>query len=156
LFYNDVSIHYTNSKTQKVLDFAIAAKKEGILDGIGHQMHTSIGMDMGEWRRNLKRWVETGLLIHISEMDVEIGSNIMTPELAEKQSKTYQDVISITVTSVPPKQLWGIKTWGLLNGGWFKNAGKKRSEWKDLPLLFDEYGQRSQAYNDLLKKFSTN
>lgn len=155
LFYNDFSIHFTNSKTNKVMEFAKQALKEGVIDGIGHQMHTDINMDMGEWKRNLKKWVDLGLLIHISEMEVSVKSNVITPALAERQSQTYQKVFDILTSATPAKQIWGVKTWGLGNGDWFENAGEPRDKWKDVPLLFDEWNKRTKAYDDLLKKYSS-
>lgn len=155
LFYNDFDLQYTNKKTQSCYDWAKSCKANGIpLHGIGNQMHTDVNLNMGEFERNTRRFSGLGLLIHISELDVRAGAAKLSIAQEQKKSKTYSEIFRIYNKVVKPNQQYGITTWGLGKGDWFKNAGAGKGKWVDDPLLLSEKMEVTPAYRALVKDFS--
>ncbi len=156
-FYNDFDLQYTNSKTQAVLNWIEACKKNKIpLHGIGNQMHTDVNLNMSEFKNNTKRFIKTGLMIHISELDVSVGSATLNAEQQEKKTKAYKSIYRIIDEVVPVKQNYGVTAWGVDKEGWFKNvnAKSKGKPYVDDPLLLTDEMTESPAYKALVAAYS--
>lgn len=155
LFYNDFDLQYTNKKTQSCYDWAKSCKANGVpLHGIGNQMHTDVNLNLGEFERNTRRFAGLGLLIHISELDVRAGAATLNSSQEQKKSKAYSEIFRIYNKVVKRKQQFGITTWGIGKGDWYKNAGAGKGKWVDDPLLLTEEMQETPAYMGLVKEFS--
>jgi endo-1,4-beta-xylanase len=155
LFYNDFDLQYTNKKTQSCYDWAKSCKANGVpLHGIGNQMHTDVNLNLGEFERNTRKFAGLGLLIHISELDVRAGAATLNSAQEQKKSKAYSEIFRIYNKVVKPNQKYGITTWGLGKGDWYRNADAGKGKWVDDPLLLTEDMHETPAYMGLVKEFS--
>ena len=153
LFYNDYGQETIPNKLNAILAMAADFKRRRIpLDGLGLQMHISINTPDAGIENALRKSAETGLLIHISELDIAMNPGkkkdfVVTPELVEKQYQKYKFVVSTYRNVVPPSQQYGITTW---------NVGDADS-WipgycgcTDFALLFDTNYAKKRAYQGYL------
>lgn len=153
LFYNDYGQETTLPKLNAILTMAADFKRRGIpIDGLGLQMHISIDTPDAGIENALRKSAETGLLIHISELDIAMNPGKkkefeVTPELVEKQYQKYRFVVSTYRKVVPARQQYGITTW---------NVGDADS-WipgycgcTDFVLLFDANYAKKRAYQGYL------
>lgn len=70
-FINDFDFEDSNAKGPSVINWINQAETRGIIiDGIGSQSHSSVALNMVDYERRLKVLAASGLLIHISELDV--------------------------------------------------------------------------------------
>ncbi len=71
LFINDYDFEDSDAKGPTVINFIQAAASRGvIIDGIGSQSHSSVALDMAAYEKRLRVLGNSGLLIHVSELDV--------------------------------------------------------------------------------------
>jgi endo-1,4-beta-xylanase len=111
LIYNDYNLEYTGSKSNAAYNMLKDLKSRGIpVDGIGFQMHLDIqyGFDYDDFARNMQRFVDLGLEIYITEMDVRVSSNPSASEL-QTQAVYYKGVIQkcMAQPAVKAIQVWG-------------------------------------------------
>ena len=70
-FANDYDFEDSNAKGPTVINYIKAAALRGvIIDGIGSQSHSSVALNMVDYERRLRVLANSGLLIHVSELDV--------------------------------------------------------------------------------------
>jgi len=70
-FINDFDFEDSNAKGPTVVNYIKEAATRGIvIDGIGSQSHSSVALNMVDYERRLRVLGNSGLLIHISELDV--------------------------------------------------------------------------------------
>jgi endo-1,4-beta-xylanase len=148
LFYNDYDIVLNSAKRNSVKGMIARFKAEGYpVDGLGEQCHTTVWTDRIARSSGFADLAKTGLLIHISELDVRVNQNksdsyVFTATEAQKQSDTYKDITEMFET-LPQSQKYAITTWGLTDKyTWL-------SSWwhpKEYPLLFDINYDRKEAY----------
>lgn len=146
LFYNDYGHEYSKKKGIAINNLVKGMQERGIpIHGIGMQMHTGIHKDL---EKDIKSAItlaaETGLLIHISELNIGVNKAqdpnvIFTKELEKKQMAYYQK-IAIFMKNLPEKQRYGITTWGLCDDDLWLDKG---IEW---PLIFDMNLEKKLAY----------
>eukprot|EP01084_Bolivina_argentea_P264687 448458_1 len=79
LFYNEWDIHYINNKSNAVYQMIQHMQALNIsIDGLGIEHHLSIDsdypLDYNKLVVNMKRFVDLGLEIHITEMDIACGN----------------------------------------------------------------------------------
>jgi len=130
--------------------------EEGLIDGVGLQMHVGIKgcppdpewnfprecPPLEEVAANIARFAELGLEVRITEMDVVIGHPppYTEEELAERV-KIYRDVLQICLNS---PACTAVTTWGVTDKySWIRSWRKE--EWES-PLLFDDEGNPKPAY----------
>jgi endo-1,4-beta-xylanase len=153
LFYNDYDLVLNSAKRNAVKEMVARFKRAGYpIDGLGEQCHTTI------WTNKLNRsagftdLATTGLLIHISELDVRVNQNksdsyVFTGSEQQLQSDTYKAIVEMFET-LPQEQKFAITTWGLtdkytwLTGWWHP---------KEYPLLFDNNYNKKKAFNGFLE-----
>jgi endo-1,4-beta-xylanase len=152
LFYNDYDIVLNAAKRNSVKEMVARFKKEGYpIDGLGEQCHTTIWTDKILRSSGFADLAKTGLLMHISELDVRVNQNksdsyVFNDIDQQKQSDTYKAIVEM-FESLPQVQQFAITTWGLtdkytwLKGWWHP---------KEYPLLFDMNYNRKEAYNGFL------
>ena len=153
LFYNDYSVVIAPSKRYAIKQMVARFQKMGWpIDGIGDQFHYMVNTDKNVMKTGLNDMASTGLLIHISELDLRVNVNksdnyVFTETEKLKQSDAYQTIVEL-FESIPQAQKFAITTWGVtdkstwLTGWWHP---------KEYPLLFDANYSKKAAYNGFLK-----
>jgi endo-1,4-beta-xylanase len=149
LFYNEYGQEWSDKKTASIIKMVADFKARGIpINGLGLQMHTDIGASNDGIIRAIQQLAATGLLIHISELDVSVNptnnaalefSNAMVQQQADK----FAFIVKQYKSLVPAAQQYGITTWNVGDkDSWIRTYLKH----KDWPLLFDESYSRKPAF----------
>lgn len=154
LFYNDYN-HESSSNNfakliaiQGMVDSLVAA---GIpINGVGLQMHVNIGISNANIERAIDSMLTTGLLIHISELDVAVNpgnSQALTynSNVADQQFDKFK-FFSRIVKSIPANQFYGITTWDVSDAdSWIPGTYSR----PDYPLEFDSSYQKKSSFQGL-------
>jgi GH35 family endo-1,4-beta-xylanase len=135
LFYNDYSIEGVNQKSDAVFEMVEDFQEEGVpIDGVGLQMHLTHGRSPSrdDLKANMSRFGDLGLVVHVSEMDVQIR-HLQGPESERllAQAMTYYDVTAACVEVEACEQMgfWGYTDRYSWIDSWYGD---------DDPLLYDE------------------
>ena len=154
LFYNDYGQEWGGPKLDSMVVMLNNFKRRGIpISGVGMQMHIDINVDTAGISNALKRLAATGLLVHISELDISvnpgnIGNLVFTYALQQQQATLYQFIAQSYKANVPSAQRYGITTWEFSDAdSWIPNFFN-RPDW---PLPFDKQYNKKAAYFSLLK-----
>lgn len=139
LFYNDYNVAGQASKRNAILNLVVKDLQDNnvAIDGVGFQMHIQYNFPSSdELSTSISQVAETGLLIHISELDIKVNPDDditeFTEERAAAQESKYQEVAN-HYNALPAEQQYGITIWGLRDSeSWISDGG---TEW---PLLFDD------------------
>lgn len=146
LFYNDYNIAGQQGKRTAILNMVSDLQSNGIaIDGIGMQMHLNHDWPSSDLPTSIEEVAATGLLVHVSELDVKVNYNDdvteFTEERSAEQADQYQRAAYYYTTLVPPSQQFGITIWGMRDvDSWLYSGG---SDW---PLIFDNDYQPKPAY----------
>ncbi len=157
LFINDFGTERDSAKLAAQVRLVDSLKQAGVpIDGFGLQFHLQMGDDTTQIRRALRQAAGTGLLVHISELDLifnthddEAGGGVaqitaMTPELLAEQADRYEFVARAYREEVPPAQRYGITFWDFTDRDtWIKGF----FEMEDWPTLYDEQLAPKPAYD---------
>ena len=153
LFYNEYGHEYSAKRLAATLALAADFKKRGIpLDGLGLQLHTNIGQSDASIQNMLQQVAATGLLIHISELDVrvnqaKVAGYVLTDADALKQRQKYAAIVRAYRTLVPTAQQHGITTWNIGDAdSWIPSF----CSCADFPLPFDKQYAKKTAYDGLI------
>jgi endo-1,4-beta-xylanase len=148
LFYNDYSVVMDAGKRAAIIKMVARFKAKGYpIDGLGDQFHYSVNSNRQTMKTGFTDLASTGLLIHISELDLKVNvgksdSYVFTDEEAQKQAQTYKYIVGM-YEELPQNQKFAISTWGVtdkitwLTGWWHP---------KEYPLLFDGDYYKKPAY----------
>lgn len=146
LFYNDYNLESQSNKVASVITMVSTFKTNATpIDGIGMQMH--IDYQYPSWETmnsNLTTIMNTGLLVHFSELDMTTNKNkvltTFTTERSNEQKTRYKE-IAYLFQKVPAAQRFGITFWGMRDSdSWLLSFNNNPNEW---PLLFDSnYGYK--------------
>jgi endo-1,4-beta-xylanase len=156
LFYNDYGNDnggWNDTKIQSVINIVNSIKKSGgTISGIGIQMHINLTTDNNNITETLKKFSKTGLLIHISELDISVnpsnlGSFVFNDVVKKLQAQKYQFIAQTYKTVVPKAQQFGITTWEFSDAYSESTLSGKN----DFRLLFDMKYQKKPAYNGYFK-----
>ena len=152
LFYNDYSLESDSLKRKKALKMAADFHNRSIpLDGLGLQMHITIDKpSLKEIEETFVRFAGTGLLIHISELDISFNEynrqtryKQFTPEMAELQKIRYAEVVGAYNRLIPKHQQYGITVWGFADKyNWIRSFHKQ----PDWPVLYDDSLRKKPAW----------
>lgn len=153
LFYNEYGHEYSPKRLAAVLTLAADFKRRGIpIDGLGLQMHTNIGVADASIENAIRQAAATGLLVHISELDVRVNQAkkagyVINDTDAQKQRQKFAAIVRAYRTLVPKAQQHGITTWNIGDGdSWIP----KFCSCADFPLPFDSQYAKKPAYDGLL------
>ncbi|RIV18655.1 endo-1,4-beta-xylanase [Fibrisoma montanum] len=153
LFYNDYGQETIPAKLNAIVAMATDFQQRGIpIHGLGLQMHISIDTPDAGIETAIRKLADTGLLIHISELDVAMNPGkkkdfIATPALIEQQYQKYKFVVSTYKKVVPVSQQFGITFWGVDDGtSWIPG----HCQCTDYALPFDAQFARKRAYQGFL------
>jgi endo-1,4-beta-xylanase len=152
LFYNDYGHENSPAKLDAILNLVDDFKRQGIpIHGLGLQMHLSLSTPDSAIETALRRCTATGLLIHISELDIAVSnwkknaSLQYTDSLQKRQAEKFRFVAEAYRKIVPEKQRYGITFWNVGDGDSWLRSFIQSNEW---PLLFDESYERKPAYDE--------
>ena len=135
LFYNDYGQEWDDRKTDSIIAMINRFKARGIpVNGLGIQMHTNITASGDGIKKAFQKAAATGLLIHVSELDVSVNpSNNSTVEfsneLAQKQANMYAFIVQQYKQLIPAKQQYGITTWDVSDADSWLVTELKRKDW---------------------------
>lgn len=151
LYYNDYDNTANPVRLEKTLEIAEALNADGIIDGVGFQMH--IYMDypsLDQFENAFQQVVDMGLKVKITELDIPVvnpygGTPPALPDydetLAGEQKLRFCQVAEVYLETVPPAQRGGITVWGLAdNESWLMNQFRNATgaDYEDVwPLLFN-------------------
>lgn len=152
LFYNDYSVVIDAGKRAAIKKMVTRFKANGVpIDGVGDQFHYATDTNRQTMTTGFTDLASTGLLIHISELDIKVNtgksdSYVFTDIEAEKQSETYKYTTAM-YEALPQNQKFAITTWGVTDKyTWLT------SWWhpKEYPLLLDRDYNKKPAYQGFL------
>ncbi len=153
LFYNDYSVVIATGKRNAIKNMVQRFKDTGVpIHGIGDQFHYRINNDKSTLRNGLNDMASTGLLVHISELDLVMNAEksdnyVFDTQEAQKQSDMYQHIAE-SYSALPDNQQFAITLWGITDKHtWLTESWHP----KEYPLLFDSQYQAKPAYNGFLK-----
>lgn len=160
LFYNDFNIERDTTKLHAVLKMVNKFKAKGVpISGIGFQMHIRMDIPDEIIEYSLKKAAETGLQIHLSEVDVIFNTHnderlggienysSLTDEMKQAQAEKYKSLIRMYKTIVPKEQQFGITFWDFTDrDSWIKGFFNM----KDWPCIYDDNLQPKPAYFGVL------
>ncbi|NJB72238.1 endo-1,4-beta-xylanase [Saonia flava] len=137
LFYNDYNIAGEVGKRSQIINKVNEMITNNVpIDGIGMQMHLNHNWPNTDLPTAIQEISDTGLLVHVSELDVKANYNDdvteLTQERAEEQENQYQRAGYYYTAIVPVAQQFGITVWGFRDTeSWLYDGGG------DWPLLYD-------------------
>lgn len=161
LFYNDFNIERDTLKlnaTIKMVEELLDANVP--ISGIGFQMHIRMDIPDETIAYALKKAADTGLQIHLSEVDIIFnrhddtrGGGIqiydeLTDEMKVDQAEKYKNLVKMYKTIVPKEQQFGITFWDFTDRDtWIKGFFNL----KDWPTLYNNELQPKPAYYGFLE-----
>jgi endo-1,4-beta-xylanase len=156
LFLNDFNIERDTAKLHGFLKIVNNLKSKGVpIHGIGMQMHIRMDIPNETIEYALKKCVETGLLIHFSELDIifnkhndQKGGGIqvyenLTAEMKTQQAEKYKQIARMYNEIVPRDQQYGITLWGFADKYTWIRYFFDIDDW---PLIYDDKLQKKEAY----------
>lgn len=151
LFYNDYGHEYSEKRLEGINRLLVELKEKGIpVHGTGLQMHTSINRKPGDLRNAVLKSAQTGLLVHISELDIALNREknrnmVITDSILQVQCRMYEEVAQ-AMADIPAAQRYGITLWGVGDNDSFMHS----PDYPEQPLPFDSIYCRKLAYQGLL------
>ena len=151
LFINDYNLEFSTAKLDSLIAYVAEIKGRGAkVDGIGTQMHVSINSNKDQIDNHFKKLAATGLLVHVSELDIGVNTSnatsiVFTDALETAQAEMYNYIITSYMRNIPKPQRYGVTIWGLLdNQSWRYKSGA------DYPLIYNAAGAKKKAYEAVL------
>jgi endo-1,4-beta-xylanase len=152
LFINDYNLESDSRKLDSLIALINRLKSSGApIQGVGLQMHININTDNGGIDNALRKLAATGLLIHVSEMDVRMNpsnnsSFTETSDLLNQQAAKFRYVAESYFKNVPAAQRYGITVWNLTDAdSWIVAGGHT-----DYPTLFDAGYHKKPAFDQFI------
>lgn len=144
LYYNDYNDDNQNKATAiaamvKELNDKYAAAHNGklLIDGVGMQGHYNLNTKAANVESSLKKFIELGVEVSVTELDITAGSNsILTEKEAKAQGYLYAELFAIYKKY--SDNIARVTFWGL------NDATSWRASQN--PLLFDKDLQAKPAY----------
>jgi endo-1,4-beta-xylanase len=152
LFINDYNLESDNRKLDSVIKIINELKAASVpIHGVGLQMHISINTSNTGIDNAFQKLAATGLLVHVSEMDVRINPSNTSPfsvtqALLDAQAQKFKYVAQSYFSNVPASQRWGLTVWNLTDAdSWIVLSGKN-----DYPTLFDAGYNKKAAFSQYI------
>ncbi|WP_066839570.1 endo-1,4-beta-xylanase [Rufibacter ruber] len=159
LFINDYNLESNNAKLDSLIQYTMELKQKGAkINGIGTQMHISTNTSYAGIVNMFKKLAATGLLVRVSELDVQLNPSelsYITDDAQHRglQAAMYKFVLESYIKYVPANQRHGFTIWGVNDPtSWLVLTLNKN----DFPLLFDKDYNKKPAYSALLQTLKAN
>ena len=124
------------AKRQAMIDVASRMLERGApLTGLGHQFHVSLTQQVSQMRASIDAFAELGLPQAVTELDVVIPGENITPERLVDQGYYYAEVFDMLRDY---EDLFAVTIWGPYDERSWRSEGA--------PLVFDDYLQAKWAY----------
>ncbi len=155
LFVNEYALESDPAKLEGYLKLIEDVQKSGApLHGVGTQMHIDIYSDPSDIRKSLQALVETGLKVHISELDISVNPKRRHPfDITEghlqHQAHLMHEVFAIYPQVVPTAQQFAITIWGVMDHIHWMLVHPYHMR-KDAPVLFRQDGSAKPAFYGVL------
>ncbi|MDP4094892.1 MAG: endo-1,4-beta-xylanase [Bacillota bacterium] len=144
LYLNDYNMEEKNLKSDYLYNLVKSLKDKGIpIDGVGFQFHVNIDAlpDMASVYDNVKRFIDLGVAVDFTEIDVRLNSE-PTQTLLNKEAQVYSDLMEIALSlGVKNYTMWGITD----AHSWIPDQ-YKGSGWG---LIFDDKYKPKPAYTSI-------
>ena len=125
LFYNDYSTPY-QPKLNGILSLLDELNANALIDGCGMQFHYQMSTPtLSQVDTAMRRIIDKGLLIRISEMDILVDDN--TEAQFQKQATRYADLMKVILKYAD--SVIAVQTWGTRDSMSWKSG--------NFPLLFN-------------------
>lgn len=109
LYINDYNIESNNGKSNDVYNLVKKLRAQGVpIDGVGFQSHFNVGNVPKEFKQVLQRFIDMGVEVAITELDVSIPNPPATKEQLEQQARDYAFVYK---TCQELKKCVGVTVW---------------------------------------------
>jgi len=145
LFYNDYEADAINAKSDAIYALIKDLLQRGVpIHGVGLQMHLCLWAPpkAKSVAKNIRRFNDLGLEVHITEMDVRMKEPA-TEENLRAQARIYRDMIEVCLDAA---QCTALVTWGVTDRySWVPDA----FQGEGAALLFDNDGLPKPAYHAL-------
>jgi endo-1,4-beta-xylanase len=142
LCYNDFSIESVNAKSNAILAMVQDFKSRGVpIDCVGFQSHFILNQIPGDFQTNLQRFINAGVTVRISELDIRMTLPVATNDSRlQQQSTNYASVVN---TCLALAGCNGLTIWGIDDGdSWLPNSCCPEGA----PLLWDANFAQKPAY----------
>ena len=153
LFINDYNLESDSRKLDSVIKIINELKTASVpIHGVGLQMHISINTNNIGIDNAFQKLAATGLLIHVSEMDVRVNPSNTSPftatqALLDQQAAKYRYVAESYFRNVPAAQRYGLTVWNLTDAdSWIVTPSRP-----DAPTLFDAGYNKKAAFTEFIK-----
>ena len=139
LYYNDYN-EYITGKTNAILNMVKEINaEEKLIDGIGLQSHLDVGFpSISVYEKALKLFVETGLDIQVTELDVTISGN--TAANLKTQATYYSNLFDVLVKYAD--NISAVVVWGTIDSTSWRAA--------KYPLLFNEDYTAKECFDSIV------
>lgn len=147
LFYNDFGIHVSPAKAEAIYRFVRdLVERQVPIDGVGVQFHlrASDNIDVDRVRFELARLAELGLHIHVTELNVTLGTSDPTAQEYAQQAAVYRTAVELCL--VEP-MCSAIVFWGVTD----RYRSRISVSPTDSPMLFDRDYRPKPAYHAVLE-----
>jgi endo-1,4-beta-xylanase len=150
LFYNDGGGEALNVKSDALYRLMADFKRRGVpIDGIGLQMHMDLNADVRSIARNLRRFAELGLQVHITEADVGVpvdaNRKIIDAGDLGRQAELYRNIVK---TCIEQRGCTAFQTWGFTDKYSWINSSSHGT--RGAALLFDAQYRPKAAYTAVI------
>ena len=149
LFYNEAGAEEINPKSNAIFAMVQDFKRRGVpIDGVGLQMHLStLHPDVASVSRNIARFTELGVQVHITEMDVALPIDVEGHASAtdlQQQANVYREIGEVCLAH---PGCTAMQTWGFTDKySWIGSHSRHRL---GAALLFDEQYRPKPAYGGM-------
>ena len=154
LFYNDGGGEAVNVKSDALYKTLRDFRSRGVpIDGIGLQMHSDLNPDVAGIARNIARFVDLGLQVHITEADVGIpvdqDRHPLNPLDLERQAAVYEGILKACLQQ---RGCTAFQTWGFTDKYSWINSSSRGT--RGAALFFDGQYRPKPAYRAVLQSLS--
>jgi endo-1,4-beta-xylanase len=151
LIYNDYDIESNPSKLNQVYNLVSDLKQQGLIDGLGTQMHIDGSRPPNKQKiiEAMQKFKVLGLRVQVTEFDVDM-TNVGGTEQQKliKQAQIYHDVLSACLES---GNCSGFTTYGFSDSVSIFGDNKSPEALAAMPLPFDSDFNPKLAYYGMLK-----
>ena len=146
LLYNDYNT-FDGSMPARILALVEFINAEGVIcDGVGMQAHMDVSFprDRGVFTETVQKFLDAGLAVHVTELDITIKTPTATSEMSQQEFyvRVFQELLEIRKNG---GDISSITFWGMAdNVSWLGDYS---------PLLFSNRNTPKQAYYEVLRAF---